>query len=470
MNSVKARQRRLNQVQALRRADDDNWIPTQRVYTGKPVGGVRVNADNALTLAAVWACTRYLSQSISTLPWQVRKPAEDLDDDSSTWAKKHPVQSILRRPSLEWSSAQFRETLTHWALRRGNGYAEIERDIMGRALALYPIHPDRVEVLRDKVTGRLFYKVDNGNDPDGFVDQMDMFHIRGFGEGPVGLNVMAYAAESLGWAKAAQLFSASFFGNNATPAGIVTMKKPLKPEGLKALQNRFHQLNGGARGNNRTVFLDNEMEYQSVTVDQNKAQFIETQQHLIDDICRWFGVPPHKIYHLLRATFSNIEHQSIEVVQDSLVPWAKRFEDEADFKLFGTQNRQGFYTKIQMRDLLRGDTKTRLEYYRGLREIGVLNADEIRELEDMAPIGTADGGEKRVMQGQYTTLEKIGEEPEPAPAPAPAPGEDPAEPEPAPEPEPEEDQAAEDRRRMGRLVAGLMTIERTEIALCGQTS
>lgn len=467
MNSVRLRQRRLSKIEALRRSDDDDWIPTQRVVPARQPAGVRINADSSMTIAAVWACVRYLSQSISVLPWQVRKPSND--GASSTAAPKHQVQALLWRPSAEWSGTQFRETLTHWALRRGNGYAEIERDIAGRPIGLYPIHPDRVEVLRDVNSGELFYKVDNGSDPAGFIDHMDMFHLRGMGEGPVGLNVMAYAAESLGWAKAAQLFSSAFFGNGAQPAGVVTMKKALKPEGLKALQDRFHRLNGGPRNQNRTVFLDNEMEYKSISVDPDKAQFIETQQYLINEVCRWFGVPPHKIHHLLNATFSNIEHQSIEIVQDGLVPWAKRFEDEADYKLFGTQNRQGFFTKINMRGLLQGDTKTRLDYYRGLREIGVINADEIRELEDMAPIGAADGGEKRVMQGQYTTLEKIGEDPKPAPAAAPAPGPEPEEPpEQDPEEPPADDEAAPapSAEDFGNILRGLRALDRLGTSPC----
>jgi phage portal protein BeeE len=224
---------------------------------------------------------------------------------------------------------------------------------------------------------------------------------------------MAIAAESLGWAKAAQLFGANFFGSGATPSGIVTMKRPLTPEGLESLENRFHRLYGGANNSNRVAFLDNEMEYKAISIEPDKGQFIETNQYLLDEVCRWFGVPPHKIYNLLRATFSNIEHQSIEVVQDSLRPWAKRFQNEADYKLFGIENRQRFYTVMDFTELLRGDTKTRLDYYRGLREIGVLSANEIRENEDLPPIPKPQGGDKRVMQGQYTTLEKIGEQPAP---------------------------------------------------------
>jgi HK97 family phage portal protein len=222
---------------------------------------------------------------------------------------------------------------------------------------------------------------------------------------------MQYAAQSIGWARATQLFGASFFGNGANLSGVVTMKRALTPSGLELLKQKFADLYRGPLKGNQTAFLDNEMEYKPIGIEPEKGQFLETNMFLVEEICRWFGVPPHKIAHLLRATFSNIEHQSIEVVQDSLAPWVKRFEEEADFKLFGPNNRQGFFTKIYLQALLRGDTAARAAYYKTLREIGVFSVNDILALEDMNTIGA--DGDKRVMQSQFTTLEKIGETPEP---------------------------------------------------------
>jgi HK97 family phage portal protein len=452
--------RRMSRIRNQRETTDDRYMPTARVvYRLKTSAGVIITADTSLTIAAVWACIRFLSQSVAGLPWEVRvKVGEGM---SSEWKPKHPVQRILRRPSPEWSSFQFRETLLSWALRKGNGYAEIERDIIGRPVALWPIHPDRVEVMRDE-TGRLFYKVDNGTDGPTLLDMMDMFHVRGFGEGPVGVNVMAYAAESLGWAKAAQLFGAGFFGNGAVPAGVVTMKRALTPAGLDELERTFATKYGGPSNANKTAFLDAEMEYKAIGTDPDKSQFIETNKYLLDEVCRWFGVPPHKIYNLERATFSNIEHLAIEVVTDSLKPWAERFEDEADYKLFGVENRQGFYTSLNFNGLLRGDTTSRMKYARDMREIGALNANEIREIEDLAPIPEADGGDKYTINNGYTTLEMVGEQPV---APTPAPGTPPGEPAPdedePDDPVPDEDKpdpAVEERAGRNQIFQAMLDL------------
>jgi HK97 family phage portal protein len=378
----------------------------RRVYGGpRTVAGVAITPDTAVTISAVWACLRYLSQTVAVLPWHVMREV----DNGAEIQRSNPVDWLIyKRPNPEWSSFQLRETLTHWALRWGNGYAEIERDQAGRPFNLWPIHPERVSVCRDTDTGLLFYEVDNGSGAKVEIAAADMFHIRGFGEGVVGVNVIDYAAQSLGWARAAQIFGAAFFGNGATPASVVMNKKPLTPEGLKRQRKEFEDLYKGPGRAGRTAFLDNDADIKSIGMDIDKMQLVETHEYLVAEICRWFGVPPHKVADLRRATFSNIEHQAIEVVVDSISPWARRFEDEADFKLFG-QNRRGLYTKMNMNALLRGDMKSRMEFYKGMQFVGAYSPNRILELEDENTLGPE--GDIHVMQQQMVPLEFIAEGP-----------------------------------------------------------
>lgn len=384
---------------------EPRYPETSRIsYTGRSLAGVAVTPDTAITIAAVWACLRYLSQTVAVLPWHVMRDS----DNGGVLAKENPVDWLLwQRTAPEWSSFQFRETLTHWALRHGNGYAEIERDVYGRAVALWPLHPDRVDVCRDRETGALLYDVRNDNGEKVEIAARDMFHIRGFGDGVVGLSVIHYAAESIGWARAAQLFGAAFFGNGATPTTVVTNKKALSAEGLKRQRLEFEQLYKGPRNSHKTAFLDNDAGIEKIGLNAQETQLLEVHQFLVEEICRWFGVPPHKVADLRRSTFSNIEHQAIEVVVDSVNPWVKRFEDEANYKLFGERRWRGFYTKMNMNGLLRGDMKARLEFYKGMVQIGAYSPNRALELEDENTIGP--DGDIHVMQEQMSTLEFIRE-------------------------------------------------------------
>jgi HK97 family phage portal protein len=386
--------------------------------------GVSVDAETALKNAVVWACIRYLTNAVAQLPWRVMR--EEADGDRVPMPTHHVDWILHRRPCGEMGAFTWRQTMLGNALRYGNGYAEIERDNAGRPVALWPLHPYRVTPRRRPENGALYYDIQgDGVGQRVELEPRDVFHLRGFGDGPVGYNVVEYAAQSIGWAQATELFGASFFGEGMHPAGFIEGAGSLVPESKKRLREELRLMHQGPRRAHRVALLDNGMKWSPVAIQPDKAQYIETRQHQVEEICRWFGVPPHKAMHLLRMTNNNIEHQSIEVVTDSIVPWCRILEDEADHKLFG-QNRMGLFTQMDLAALLRGDLKAQAEHFRTLRDAGVYSVNEIRTRLGMNKIGPE--GDKRVAQMALTTLERIGEDPpKPAAAP-PADAEDPPKP------------------------------------------
>jgi HK97 family phage portal protein len=370
--------------------------------------GEWVDPESALKTATVWACIRYLTNAVAQLPWRVMR--EEPDGDHVP-APRHPVDWLLnRRPNPEMGAFTFRQTMLGNALRYGNGYAEIERDNANRPVALWPLHPLRVTPRRRLENGALYYDIQGeGVGQRVELAPSEVFHLRGFGDGPVGYNVVEYAAQSIGWAAATETFGASFFGEGMHPAGFIEGANALTAEGKKSLREQLRQMFQGPRKAHRVALLDAGMKWSKLSVQPEEAQFIETRQHQVEEICRWFGVPPHKVMHLLRATFSNIEHQSIEVVTDSVVPWVRVFEDEADAKLFG-QNRMGLFSQMDLSALLRGDMKAQADYFATLTQNGIVNRDEARAKLGMNRMPGGQG-RKFTAQVNLTTLERIGEEP-----------------------------------------------------------
>ncbi|MFH1797609.1 MAG: phage portal protein [Pseudomonadota bacterium] len=382
------------------------WFPHQTQ------AGVAVNEDTALQNATAFACVRYISQSIAGLPWHAMKPAPGMGGEI---AYGHNVDRILHiRPSPEWSPFQLKETLVNWALRYGNGVCEIVPDQFGRPFEMWPIHPDRVEFVRyqEDVTdaygdvikaGALAYEIDGNT----VLSARRTFHLKGFGaDGPVGINVVAYAAQTIGWARAASMFGASFFGNGMNIGGVVTNKLGMSKEALALQKAEFAALHRGPRHAFKTVHLDADTTFTPFASNLADAQFIELHHHLIEEVCRFFGgVPPHKVQHLLRSTFSNIEHQSIEVVTDVLLPWAIRLEQEADYKLLGDGK---MWTKLNVAALMRGDMKSQAEALSIARQHGVVSADEWRALLDMSPLPNGAGGDKYLVQAAQIELADVG--------------------------------------------------------------
>ncbi len=375
------------------------------VHTGRTPAGVYVDPDTALKNATVWACVQYLTRAVGQLPWH----AMIKSNGAANVASNHPVDWLLnKRPCADFGSFSWRQAMLGNALLRGNAYAEIQWDNRGLPYALWPIHPERVAVRRAQ-NGELEYEVWNqgGNT---ILAARDMFHVRGFGDGAVGYNVIEYAAQSIGWAQATELFGATYFGEGMNPTMLVETPKKLSPEALTLLKSELNQIYKGPRGE-RTIVLDAEMKANKITSSPNDGQFIETRQHQVEEICRWFGVPPHKVMHLLRATFSNIEHQSIEVVVDSVTPWVRVFEEEADYKLFGVNNRQGYYTKMSLQALLRGDNASRSAFYKSMFEMG-MTMNQILALEDMNGIGP--DGDVPFVSNNVQTLKRAIAEPTPS--------------------------------------------------------
>lgn len=388
-----------------------NQPSTSRIIsTGRTAAGVYVDADTALKNATVWACIQYLTRAVSQLPWHVM--SKDSKGNSSIASTNSVDWLLSKRPCADYGSFSWRQAMLGNALLRGNAYAEIQWDNRGVPYALWPIHPDRVAPRR-AANGELEYEVWN-NGGNTVLAARDMYHIRGFGDGPVGYSVIEYAAQSIGWAQATEMFGATYFGEGMNPTMIIETPEGMSPEALDALKAELEALYKGPRGK-RTAVLDAGMKANKVTGTPDDGQFIETRQHQVEEICRWFGVPPHKVMHLLRATFSNIEHQSIEVVVDCVTPWVRVFEEEADYKLFGASNRQGFYTKMSLQALLRGDNASRIAFYKGMFEMG-MTINQVLALEDMNGIG-ADGDVPFVSNNVQTLERAIAAQAAQAPSP-----------------------------------------------------
>jgi HK97 family phage portal protein len=236
-----------------------------------------------------------------------------------------------------------------------------------------------------------------------------MLHVPGLGcDGLVGYSVIQKARESLGLSAAAERFGGSFFGNGSHAGGVLKHPKALGENARKNLKESVEAAHRGSDKAFRLLLLEEGMDFSATSVPPNDAQFLETRQFQVEEICRWFRVQPHKIQHLLRSTFSNIEHQSIEHVTDTLRPWLVRFEQEANRKLIRPAQRGTFYTENLLDALLRGDTLSRSQALEVQFRNGVLLGDEWRSIENRNPL--PDGvGQRPIGTVNMVPLDKMDE-------------------------------------------------------------
>lgn len=392
--------------------------------------GEFVTEETALKQSAVWRCVSIIAEAVAMLPVEVIEKS----GSRRVAIADHPVAWLLNTTADGvMTGFDFRDAKVAHALLWGNGYAEIERSVNGSPYALHLTTPDRVDVVRDS-RGQITYAFGQDGNEIARLEPRNVLHLRGRSwDGVKGYSVVGLARQALGLSAAMETFGAAFFGNGTHPSGVLTTETKLDPVQIEAMRKQWEEVHRGAGSSNRTAILGGGLKWQPITMPLDDAQFLEGRRFSVLDVARWFGVPPARLAELERATHSNVEQEQLAFVAHCLLPWVKRFESEINIKLFGRNQMGRQSVKFNMDALLRGDIKTRFEAYQIARRIGVLNADEIRELEDRNAIPGGDG-KVYIVEANMTTIDKIENPPEPVAPAAPAadPIDDPEE-EPTPE-------------------------------------
>jgi HK97 family phage portal protein len=383
------------------------WLSTW-AGGGVSTSGEPVTGNTALGLAAYYACAHVIAEDVGKLPFKVYRR---LDPRGKEVAYDHALYETLHTaPNPEMSAMSFREVMTFFSTTWGNGYAEIRPQKSGGKSELWPIHPGRVEIKRTP-GDRLYYSIRQNNGTTVEIPPERMLHIHGLGDdGVQGYSVAKVACDSIGIGLAGQRLAGAFFGNGSVLSGVLETPNQMTPDAHRQLREEFERIYRGASNAAKTAILEQGLKYTKIGIPPEEAQFIESRQFQVEEVCRWFRVPPHKIQHLLRATFSNIEHQGIEYVTDTLQPWLVRWEQEVARKLFGDDPE--YFAEHLIDGLLRGDSVSRSTYYHNMVFSGLMTPNEVRELENLNPM---DGGDDLLVQSAMVTLASISDPKEEAP-------------------------------------------------------
>lgn len=378
-----------------------------------PVGtaaGKSVTVDTALQLATVWACVRLLAETIATLPlFLYRKGPNDI----RLLARDNPLYGILHdAPHADYTAVEFWEGVALSLCLWGNAYAKKEK-IGGRTVALKPLRCELMKVCRNDRGAREYRYADPKGEK--VYSEDDIFHIRGFGgAGDIGLSPIAFARQSLGTAMAADELAGTMFANGTRPSGILTIDQVLKPEQRKQLQENIVQPFMGSQNAGGVMVLEAAMKFQPVTMTPEDSQFLETRAFHVEEICRWFRVPPFMVGHTEKSTSwgTGIEQQNIGFLTYALRPYLSRIEQAINRSLIRAEDRKTLYAEFSVEGLLRADSAGRAEFYAKALGAGGhrpwMTVDEVRGLENWP----AKGGDAANLQAPTNA-------PPPAPAPKP---------------------------------------------------
>ena len=347
--------------------------------------GVTVNERTALACSAVFACVQILADTVASLPLFVY---ERMSGGGRRKATGHPLFSLLHDEwNEEMSSFTARETMQAHLVTWGNSYAFLDWNGAGRLNGIWPLRPDRMEVKRDPGSGEIVYRYQMDSGQFKNFSPREILHVRGLGfDGLKGYSVIRMAKDAIGLAIATEQAGSKLFANGIRLSGVIEHPKQMGDTAMKNVRASL-DAHAGSKQFLKTLVLEEGMKWKQTGIPPEDAQFIESRKFSVVEVARFFRMPPHKIQSMDAATFGNIEHQAIEFVVDTIRPWLVRTEQEYRRKLLRPAERSTIYIEHLVDGLLRGDIASRYAAYAIGRGNTWLSGNDVRDLENMNPIG-----------------------------------------------------------------------------------
>ena len=349
--------------------------------------GVSVTPERAMGLAVVYSCVRVWAESVGQLPVHLYEQR----GREKAKAESHPLYDILHYAPNKFQTAQeWREWMMVCLGLWGNAYSQIIRtgpSKKQRIAELLPLPPGSVTPLYDAAGGEVAYRVTLAGGGSETLPASAVLHnkLLPLGGGVVGMSPIQQAMEAIGIAIRAEEFGAKLFSNGGQPGGVLETPGKLSQPAYERLKSSWEERHQGSENAHRVAILEEGMKWQSVGFPPEAAQFLETRKYQRSELAGMYGVPPHLVGDLDKATFSNIEHQGLEFVVHGLMPHLTRVESRVRFQLLAPEERGRYFAKFNVNGLLRGDMTARSAYYTQLINNGMMSPNEARDREDMNP-------------------------------------------------------------------------------------
>lgn len=379
----------------------DGWYASGMGDAGEPV-----TDSSVLSISSAWACINLLSGTIASLPLMVyRRDAKGVREVY----REHPLYRLLHdSPNYDQTAVDFWEFMAASIEMRGNAYARIERNSRGIA-SLMPVNPALMGVRRLQ-NGSIEYRW--SQDGRYFVEtDKTVLHIRGFGGNPLGgMSTLHYGRHTFSLARAVDKSASSTFKNGMRPSGVLTFDKWLTPEQRKLAEEKLASKFQTAADTGKPMILEGGTKWEQLTLAPDDAQMLESRSFSVEEVCRFFGVPPFMVGHTEKTTSwgSGIEQQTLGFQKFTLRRRLKRIEQAIEKQLLTAADRAaGVSVEFNLEGLLRADSAGRARFYQQMTQIGAMTINEVRDLENLPPV---DGGDIPRMQMQNKPISEIDEE------------------------------------------------------------
>jgi HK97 family phage portal protein len=343
-----------------------------------------INPDIAMKSSAIFGGIRVIAESAASLPLHLFKRTINGKEK----ALSHPLYHVLHtKPNPYMGAMAFREALITQMYLYGTAYAEIERNV-NAVVGLYPLLSKN---MRMSLVGDKYLYLYTIKGKEYILDDSRIFRISGFSStGLVGYSPILQGKEAIALSMALEEYAARFFGNGAKPASVLEHPGELSSKAKENLRRAWAEQHQGLSNAHRMAVLEEGMKLHEYGINPDEAQAIDARKFQIEEVCRLLNIPPHMLKHLDKASFSNIEKQSLEFVQYCLMGLLVRIEQALTTQLLTDKEIKKYYFEHNIKGLLRADVKTQNEAYALGRQWGYLSVNDIREMENENKIANGD--------------------------------------------------------------------------------
>lgn len=383
----------------------EQWLSD--FFTGGMTAGVAVNKETALTISAVYACNRILSSSIASLSLGLYRQLPNGDIEPVTDIPEYDI--VCSEPNSLYNKYTFDSTTMFHEGLHGNAYTKLYFGRGGRIAKMEIMKPDCVQIFYNE--GTIYYIYDNpySNKRETLAD-WEVLHFKGISDdGLIGKSPLQVAKSTFAMGIASNKYAESMYKNGGYMKGVVTGPDKLKSEQITELRRSFMSVMQDYENTASVAVLGGGMDYKQISLSPRDVEFIAASKLTVHDVCRYYGIPPHMVAEMDRATFSNIEHQSIELVMHTLRPIVKKREGELNRRILRKSDKATLFYRYNIDSLLRGDSAARAAFITSMLQNGVFNIDEARKFENMNQLPEGIG------KAHYRPLNmvEVGKEPDP---------------------------------------------------------
>lgn len=370
-------------------------------------GDATPRIDRALQLSTVWACVRLISGAISTLPISIYERTTENGQDTRRIAREHPLHRLIHSsPNADMTAVEFWEAILVGLLTWGNAYVLKSYGTGRRLVALDPLNPASMTVLRT-LDGDVSYIY---ADPRGRKEytEREIWHIKGFGtDGLMGLSPIGVGWRSMCGASNLQQAVSNTFGENMRPSGVVSIEPILTKDQRAQMQSAIIDGVFGNRDIGRQYLLEGNAKYQQLTINPADAQMMELLGASVEDLCRWHEVPPSMIGHggMVSNWGTGREQIMLSFKQLVLDKYSTRIEQSIAKNLLTPAEQLKYYAEYNFESLLRADSAGRASFYKSALNDGWMSVDEVRAKENLPPVP---GGDIYRVQSNMVPLTMLG--------------------------------------------------------------